>query len=244
MRSEPPLSARRVGAENPATGHDLGVLFGRRALPRGEQDRGLWLCVCSISSSSVLPAGLSCLVLRHQLAVLRRQVARPGPSWADRAVISALARLLPDLGVSACSSRQGRCYAGTLIWRNDAGPANAPNLDARRRARRSASWFCGWPPRTPGGATGGSPGNWPIWAARSHQRRCGRSLKKAGTGPAPRRSGPSWGEFLRAQAEGILAGDFFHADTVTLARLYCFAVVEHASRRVVREPDEPVGAGN
>ena len=57
-------------------------------------------------------------------------------------------------------------------------------------------------------------------------------LKKAGIEPAPRRSGPAWGQFLRAQAEGILACDFFHAETVTLARLYCFAVVEHATRRV------------
>lgn len=57
-------------------------------------------------------------------------------------------------------------------------------------------------------------------------------MKKAGIDPAPRRSGPSWGEFLRAQAEGILACDFFHAETITLARLYCFAVVEHAKRRV------------
>jgi putative transposase len=57
-------------------------------------------------------------------------------------------------------------------------------------------------------------------------------LKKAGIDPAPRRSGSAWGEFLRAQAEGILACDFFHAETITLARLYCFAVVEHASRRV------------
>jgi transposase InsO family protein len=57
-------------------------------------------------------------------------------------------------------------------------------------------------------------------------------LKKAGIDPAPRRSGPTWGEFLRAQSEGILACDFFHAETITLARLYCFAVVEHATRRV------------
>jgi transposase InsO family protein len=57
-------------------------------------------------------------------------------------------------------------------------------------------------------------------------------LKKAGIDPAPRRLGPAWGEFLPAQAEGILACDFFHVETITLTRLYCFAVVEHATRRV------------
>jgi hypothetical protein len=57
-------------------------------------------------------------------------------------------------------------------------------------------------------------------------------LKRAGIDPCPRRSGPTWGEFLRAQAKGILACDFFHCDTVLLTRLYCFAVVEHATRRV------------
>jgi putative transposase len=57
-------------------------------------------------------------------------------------------------------------------------------------------------------------------------------LKRAGIDPAPRRSGPAWGEFLRAQAEGILACDFFHVETIMLARLSCFAVIEHATRPV------------
>jgi transposase InsO family protein len=57
-------------------------------------------------------------------------------------------------------------------------------------------------------------------------------LKRAGIDPCPRSSGPTWAEFLRAQADGILAGDFFQCATVLLTRLYCFAVVEHATRRV------------
>lgn len=57
-------------------------------------------------------------------------------------------------------------------------------------------------------------------------------LKRAGIDPCPRRLGPTWGEFLRAPAGGLLACDFFHCDTVLLTRLYCFAVVEHVSRRV------------
>jgi len=70
-----------------------------------------------------------------------------------------------------------------------------------------------------------------------HGRQVGAStvwtiLKSAGIDPSPRRSGPTWAEFLRSQAHGILACDFFHCDTVLLTRLYCFAVVEHANRRV------------
>jgi hypothetical protein len=57
-------------------------------------------------------------------------------------------------------------------------------------------------------------------------------LKKAGFDPALRRSDPTWPQFLKAQAAGILTCDFFSVETVMLARLYCFAAVDHATRRV------------
>jgi putative transposase len=57
-------------------------------------------------------------------------------------------------------------------------------------------------------------------------------LKAAGIDPAPRRSGPTWRQFLSAQAHAILAVDFAHVDTVFLRRLYVLVVVEHGRRRV------------
>jgi putative transposase len=57
-------------------------------------------------------------------------------------------------------------------------------------------------------------------------------LKNAGTGPAPRRGGPGWAEFLRSQAQGILALDFFTADLLNGTKVYVLAAIEHGSRRV------------
>ncbi len=57
-------------------------------------------------------------------------------------------------------------------------------------------------------------------------------LHDAGLGPAPRRSGPTWRQFLTAQAHCILAVDFVHVDTVLLRRLYVLIVIEHGTRRV------------
>jgi transposase InsO family protein len=59
-----------------------------------------------------------------------------------------------------------------------------------------------------------------------------RILKDAALDPAPRRSGPTWRQFLSAQAHAILAVDFAHVDTVFLRRLYILVVVEHDRRRV------------
>jgi hypothetical protein len=56
-------------------------------------------------------------------------------------------------------------------------------------------------------------------------------LHDAGIDPAPRRSGPTWKQFLTAQARGILAADFVHVDTVLLRRIYALIVIEHGSRR-------------
>lgn len=59
-----------------------------------------------------------------------------------------------------------------------------------------------------------------------------RILNTAGIDPAPRRAGPTWAQFRRAQAQAILACDLLHLDTITLHRLYAFFVIEHASHRV------------
>jgi hypothetical protein len=172
------------------------------------------------------------LVLRHQLAVLRRQVARPRPSWADRALISAFARLL-----SAARRRQLFVTPGTLLrWHADlvkrrwTFPRRQPGRPPTRSSIRAVILRMA--------------GENPTWGYRriagelaSMGRQVGAStvwgiLQRAGVDPSPRRAGPSWAQFLSAQAAGILACDFFHCDTVLLTRLYCFAVVEHATRRV------------
>jgi putative transposase len=57
-------------------------------------------------------------------------------------------------------------------------------------------------------------------------------LHAAGLGPAPRRSGPTWREFLTAQAQGVIAADFFHMDTALGKRLYALAFLEHGTRHL------------
>ncbi|MCW2916544.1 MAG: putative integrase [Actinomycetia bacterium] len=57
-------------------------------------------------------------------------------------------------------------------------------------------------------------------------------LTKAGIDPTPRRTGPTWAQFLRAQAEAIIATDFFTVDLLNGSQVYCLAVIKHATCRV------------
>ena len=57
-------------------------------------------------------------------------------------------------------------------------------------------------------------------------------ILKSGIEPAPRRDGPRWAEFLRSQARGILALDFFTSDLLNGATVYVLAVIEHGTRRI------------
>jgi putative transposase len=61
-------------------------------------------------------------------------------------------------------------------------------------------------------------------------------LRRADIPPAPRRSGPSWSEFLRVQAQGVMSCDLFTVETVFLRTLYVLFFIEVGTRRVCASP--------
>jgi transposase InsO family protein len=172
------------------------------------------------------------LTLRHEVAVLRRTNPCPKMSWLDRAVLSALSRLLPAplRRIRLVSPRTLLRWHQQLVarrWtyphRRPGRPPTAPPSRALvlRMARENPHW--GYR-RIEGELVGlGHPvAASTVW----------KILKDAGLDPAPRRAGPTWRQFLAAQAHAILAIDFAHVDTVFLRRLYILIVIEHDRRRV------------
>jgi putative transposase len=185
-----------------------------------------------LRSRSDTTKDIEILVLRHQLSVLQRRTPRPQIQGTDRALIAILTQLLPvrrrrGLLVTPAtilrSHRQliARCWTTTKPSRP--GPAIPTGL--RSLVIRLAIENPTWGYRRLHGELAGL--GYRIGAST-----VGKILNNAGIDPSTRRAGPSWTEFLRAQAHAILACDFLHLDTITLRRLYACFVVEHATRRV------------
>jgi putative transposase len=172
------------------------------------------------------------LVLRHQLAVLQRRSPRPRISWPDRAFIAALTRLLPTRRrlrflVTPATILRWHQRLITRRWTTQHARPGRPSIPAGLRALavRLATENPSWGYRRVHGELTGLGyriGASTIW----------KILSSAGIDPSSRAAGPTWTEFLRAQAHGILACDLFHIDTITLQRLHAFFVIEHATRRV------------
>jgi transposase len=177
------------------------------------------------------------LILRHQLAVLQRQQPRRSSlNWADRALLATLLSVIPK--VRHNGMRLLVTPDTILRWRRDlvrrrwaawsrhgktGRPATRLSIKALvlRLARENPEW--GYR-RIHGELAGlgvkvAASTAWEI-------------LKNAGIDPVPRRTGPTWSQFLRSQAEAILACDFFTVDLLDGTQAYVLAVVEHATRRI------------
>ena len=172
------------------------------------------------------------LTLRHEVAVLRRTNPRPNMSWLDRAVLSALSRLLPAplrrmRLVSPRTLLRWHAHLVAQHWTYQHRRPGRPPTTSRVRALvpRMARENPRWSYRRIQGelvGLGHTVAASTVW----------KILKDAGLDPAPRRSGPTWRKFLSAQAHAILAVDFAHVDTVFLRRLYILLVIEHDRRQV------------
>jgi putative transposase len=175
------------------------------------------------------------LMLRHQLAVALRERPRAPArlTWPDRAWLAILAETLPTGRLAGM--RLIVTPATVLRWHRDivrrrwARLSRSGRPATHRKVRsvvlRLARENEAWGYRRIHGELAGlgitvAPST--VW----------QILKNAGIDPAPRRDGPGWAEFLRSQAQGILALDFFTADLLNGTKVYVLAIIEHGTRRV------------
>jgi putative transposase len=174
------------------------------------------------------------MVLRHQVHVLERQIhGRVQYRPADRTILAGLSRLLPRerwrcfLVTPDTLLRWHRELAGRKWrrWRAQRSPGRPPLSDELlqlivRLGRENRRWGCV--------RIQGELRKLGIRASATSIRRI---LRRHGLGPVPR-NGPTWSEFLRAQANSVLATDFFTVDTISLKQLYVLFVIEVGTREV------------
>ena len=201
-----------------------------------------WVWLLGRSSAS---KDVELLVLRHEVAVLRRANPRPRLDWADRGVLAALIRLLPRNLRAHHLVTPGTIlrWHSRLIARKWTYPSRTGRLPVsvetaaliERLATENRSWGC---QRIQGELL--------KLGHRVSASTIRRVLKALRIPPAPQRQTDStWRQFLRTQATTMLACDFFHVDcAVTLQRLHCFFVMELSSRSVhilgvTANPDGP-----
>jgi transposase InsO family protein len=191
---------------------------------------------CVLQLASLRPRSddfkeLEIVVLRHELAVLRRQAGRPRLSSADRVLLAAASRLLPR------SSWRSFLVTPTtpLRWHRRlvarrwtySGRSGRPPI--RGEIRELVLRLAGENPRWGYQRIVGELCGLGITVSATTVRKI---LREAGLGPAGERAGLSWRAFLRAQARSMLAVDFFTVETISFQRLYVLFFIELASRRV------------
>jgi putative transposase len=175
---------------------------------------------------------LEILVLRHQLTVLRRQVPRLRLEPADRALLAAVSRVLPRARWSCFFVKpetllrwHRRLVAGA--WTSPSRQTGRPPLDQEvqqlivRLARENPRW-----------GDQRINGELQRLGVRVAATAIRTTLRRHRLDPAPRRMATTWRAFLHRQAAGIVACDFFTADTVWLRRLYVLCFIELDTRRV------------
>jgi len=175
---------------------------------------------------------LEILVLRHQLTVLRRQTPRPKLEPADRALLAAISRVLPRdrwscFFVTPDTLRRWhrRLVAGTWTYPHRGPGRPSLNQDMQQLIIRLANENPRWGYQR-------LKGELLRLGVRVSATAIRTTLRRHGLDPAPRRGTTAWRTFLRHQAAGIVACDFFAVDTIWLRRLYVLFFIELRTRRV------------
>jgi putative transposase len=170
-------------------------------------------------------------VLRHQLAILQRQVPRPRFDDADRRLVAMLAGLVPRdrWAVFLVTPATVMRWHRELVRRHWTQPRRPQRRGLPDETVKLVSRLARENPRWGYVRIAGECAKVGVKVSVSSVRNV---LRRHRLGPAPRRSGPTWVEFLRSQASGVLACDFFSVETVTLRRLYVLFFIELERRQV------------